>query len=322
MSVDEIKARWAAATPGPWNADSDFTGGRDVWGRSGSLVVAECIASDEDQVAIAAAPADIAYLLAALDTERARADRAEASHATLREVAHVLGICHCWDYGCEPGDRDSLVQRVKELTAYENERHELPGLTAALNEARWERDVARGEQPAHSQALAEIDRLRAEVERLRGELCDWSDWAGYYSRAETDDQGHRDILSVPLNDASRLRADLARVEKERDEAREKQRELHRRAQEVEGVAYRRARRDVLAAIFTARIDSEIVDRNARFLELEAKLDTAESTLSRIRAAAEWVVATWGQGPDNFERAVAIKHLRAALRDEEVGDGDE
>lgn len=50
-------------------------------------------------------------------------------------------------------ERDAAIKRASEL----------PGLTAALDEARWERNVAKGEQTAGSQALAEIERLRAEL---------------------------------------------------------------------------------------------------------------------------------------------------------------
>lgn len=62
----------------------------------------------------------------ALAQERAAREKAEGErrdeHATLRRVAHALGVCYCWDYGCEPGPSDALLARVEELTSREDER--------------------------------------------------------------------------------------------------------------------------------------------------------------------------------------------------------
>lgn len=63
MTIEEIIARWKAATPGPWTFDAGrggiASGVIDVINTDDGFVSI----SDEDAKAIAAAPTDIAYLL-------------------------------------------------------------------------------------------------------------------------------------------------------------------------------------------------------------------------------------------------------------------
>lgn len=54
----------------------------------------------------------------------------------------------------------ALVAEVHQLRDRANG---IPGLTAALDEARWERDVVLQREPAAGQALNEIERLRNEL---------------------------------------------------------------------------------------------------------------------------------------------------------------
>ena len=46
----------------------------------------------------------------------------QESHDTLRKVAHALGTCYCWDYGCEPAGVDDLLFRVHDLLDLECEK--------------------------------------------------------------------------------------------------------------------------------------------------------------------------------------------------------
>lgn len=68
-------------------------------------------------------------------------------------------------------DRRALLAELDAVRAERDQAlaraNELPGLTAALDEARWERDVAKGEQTAGCQALAEVERLHAELADVR-----------------------------------------------------------------------------------------------------------------------------------------------------------
>lgn len=84
--------------------------------------------------------------LASLRAELAEAKAAEkAKHATLRKVAHALGACHCWDFGCEPADEATIVARTEEMRRDESERQDVEML------------------------VDERDALRTEVERLKEE---------------------------------------------------------------------------------------------------------------------------------------------------------
>lgn len=86
-AIDEIKARWVAATPGPWHHTPRS-------GHPARLVV--LAPSAADIAAIAAAPSDVATLLAEIDRlrkveEAARAiERATRNGATWRhELARL-----------------------------------------------------------------------------------------------------------------------------------------------------------------------------------------------------------------------------------------
>ena len=68
---DEIRARWAAATPGPWKHVDGFSsfGVDSVSNPQGVIAGVRHI---EDQAAIAAAPTDVAWLLEVADAARAQ----------------------------------------------------------------------------------------------------------------------------------------------------------------------------------------------------------------------------------------------------------
>jgi len=88
----EIRARLAAATPGPWAVHSDptFTPLRAVAidGPYGWDVVAERI-SPNDADLMANAPTDLAYLLAEVDGAR---ERIAILRAEVRDLEGIIGI--------------------------------------------------------------------------------------------------------------------------------------------------------------------------------------------------------------------------------------
>jgi hypothetical protein len=81
-----IKERWANATPGPWQVA--FHGVYEVEAPPNQLVadVGICGRAKEDAEAIAAAPQDIAWLLAALEARDAELARLRRVEAAAREM--------------------------------------------------------------------------------------------------------------------------------------------------------------------------------------------------------------------------------------------
>lgn len=67
MTLEEIEARWKAATPGPWAYDSDDSA---IWNKAGNCLVIYSTEHEPDGRAIAAAPTDIACLLDRVRKER------------------------------------------------------------------------------------------------------------------------------------------------------------------------------------------------------------------------------------------------------------
>ena len=93
--IAAIKARWANATPGPWQVA--FHGVYEVEAPPNQLVadVGICGRAKEDAEAIAAAPQDIAWLLAALEARNAEFEAAREGlrmlRAALSEATDDLG---------------------------------------------------------------------------------------------------------------------------------------------------------------------------------------------------------------------------------------
>jgi hypothetical protein len=55
-------------------------------------------------------------------TSAADAGGGESDREALRQVCHALGVCYCWDYGCEPGPLNEVLDRIRDLTSREGER--------------------------------------------------------------------------------------------------------------------------------------------------------------------------------------------------------
>lgn len=82
------------------------------------------------------------------------------------ELAHELSVrCSDPDVLEVSAVLRALVAEVRQLR---DRASQIPGLSAALDEARWERDVVLARDPAAGQAIAEIARLRAELAAERG----------------------------------------------------------------------------------------------------------------------------------------------------------
>lgn len=58
-----------------------------------------------------------------------------ASELALRAIAHALGCCYCWDYGCEPATADVILERIKHLRGIESDKYEAQFSTRELRRA-------------------------------------------------------------------------------------------------------------------------------------------------------------------------------------------
>jgi len=54
-------------------------------------------------------------------SERIAIVGARDASAELRRIAHALGACHCWDFGCEPADLATILERIHHLDTIERE---------------------------------------------------------------------------------------------------------------------------------------------------------------------------------------------------------
>ena len=149
MTEDEIKARLAAATPGPWFArPNDLIGGwcvrtADTPPSEGPGEVADFI-REEDARLVAAAPADIAALLAEVERlraeahelrlmaeEAARAENANAEDAKKERAAVVAWLrtqrLYCTDSTGTPNAVSATYAHAAEaIEGGEHRREEKP----------------------------------------------------------------------------------------------------------------------------------------------------------------------------------------------------
>jgi hypothetical protein len=132
--------------------------------------------------------------------------RAAMKHGVLRDIAHELGRCHCWDYGCEPADDETLVRRAKELSAAEDERD---ALRAELDEERKEHKTTRamwqGLIEKIKELRAELDEARRERDRFRDlwqaaqrDFAAWYIWAGKLCKSPETSAVLREMIDAKL----------------------------------------------------------------------------------------------------------------------------
>ncbi|HEU4727717.1 MAG TPA: hypothetical protein VFT22_07505 [Kofleriaceae bacterium] len=133
--IAEAKEDDARMTRAPWvgGADAVFEGGDPLL---------ETVRQERHE-------ADSSGVARTRNNLRALADQLEAAR---RHIEYLENVAR------------AFVEQRKSLDAARVDASRVPGLTASLDEARWERDVALKREPAAGQALAEISRLRAELE--------------------------------------------------------------------------------------------------------------------------------------------------------------
>ena len=111
--VGEIEARLAAATPGPWFLDADGDSGvyTEARASNSSSEIASAFRR-EDEAFIAAAPADVAYLLAELRKAHEALARVDAIATDLDEMASLRSG--------SPDTRSNVANRLRAAVAAAN----------------------------------------------------------------------------------------------------------------------------------------------------------------------------------------------------------
>ena len=146
-TIDEIKARLAAATPGPWTYQEDRWGfSAGVYGAPNERGYSEMIVGgdpcegriepdDPNGTLIAHAPADIAYLLA--EVARLRADLIEERDALACAMEQVAELNDALV------ERGAEVERLRAALPTENEIDDLrEGVYGDDRMSRWELEAA------------------------------------------------------------------------------------------------------------------------------------------------------------------------------------
>jgi hypothetical protein len=158
--VDEIRARWAAATPGPWTHCVWYGTDDGGWAAIGPHHEEDDGISDEpgcdaeqcaerDAEAIAAAPSDVAFLLAELGALRERAERGEQARGCAISAANRL--------------RESLDECAKKIVALEKARAAAERVVETFTGDGWSAEAA-------GILDARIAALRSALDAARGEV--------------------------------------------------------------------------------------------------------------------------------------------------------
>ena len=206
-AADEIAARWQAATPGPWMVEErERTGNTanaprvEVWSEYDALLfVCECGSADHatsrpDAEAIAAAPSDVAALLA---------DRGALRRA-LNDVCAVLDGA---GWNAIAGVREDTASRVaralSRLESVEAQNASLRAELARADEAAHLQATTLARAETEARALARrVADLESDVEKLRAL------WDEQYRRAEAA-AVERDHLKRDLATMTQKRNGLA-----------------------------------------------------------------------------------------------------------------
>lgn len=119
--IEEIRARWAKATPGPWQWDGDPVQPDALCAHEAEVTIFEAVDNYNnaamrwpnpkrvaDQSAIAHAPDDIAYLLAELEQERKVVEAVRSSEDACAGCECVRG----WMRRCSVHDVLAAYDRV------------------------------------------------------------------------------------------------------------------------------------------------------------------------------------------------------------------
>jgi hypothetical protein len=154
--IDEIKAKWAAASPRPWKRGTGYEQsdpGNYVYSGCGAIVCAQqdgtdCDLRTEDAIAIADAPADVAFLL--------------------EEVERLTMALATWDGPVAASDEE-----LGEF--YRRHWESVAGPIGAIR-AGFQLGVLR--------SRAERDKAKEEAERLKGELAAERRDRGIWSRVD------------------------------------------------------------------------------------------------------------------------------------------
>jgi DNA repair exonuclease SbcCD ATPase subunit len=145
-AIDEIRERWAKATPGPWSLEVDgayhVLRGPKNNGDDSECVAEAYYAAPADAEAIVGAPFDVETLLSALDAATARAERAEAALEDANERIEEV----------ENDKLSALATMDSALDSYATSQREIESLRTALQAS----EKRRGELEAENARLVEV----------------------------------------------------------------------------------------------------------------------------------------------------------------------
>lgn len=112
--IDEIRARWAATTPGPWDARDTLGGAFRII--AADLTVCEVLDSDDgtaaaDAIAIGHAPADVAHLLGEVERLEALFQQTHGvHHSWVAEGQRLRGEVERLRSGLEDLETDAMAR--------------------------------------------------------------------------------------------------------------------------------------------------------------------------------------------------------------------
>ncbi len=199
--------------------------------------------------------------------------------------------------GVERSRGDELLARVRQLEGSRLKRVLDKGVTAELLEARLgELQAQTGDLRERRALQSENERLGAKVQQLETELASWRDDAQLAEVARTE------------------RAQVARYERERDEAEERREDAERRARAAQSAERKARDREASAA---ARL-AEVEGAEKAAAEREARLEALSEELGQYRRELEESERRESEARADLERsrgeALALRAELADARD--------